>query len=152
LGLRSRPLVLFLNIAFFVVLPWLTALGYLFAYLAGVNISITPALFLLIVPPLSVLYFSLIPLWVTRGARSLSGEHCYRFSEEQIWLSGPGFQNRVEWSLLTRCFGSGWGLLLMSGSAPLITIPGRALSPAARTELRELLISKKVELGGPWKD
>jgi len=144
--------LLWLGLSFFVILPWLTALGYLFAYFAGVNIALAPAVVLLFVPPVAVTFFSLLPLWAVRGARSLQGDHVYRFSEEEIVLSGPGFENRVEWHLVTRCFGFKSGLLFVSGNAPLITIPGRALSSSTKAGLRELLITKNVGLGGPWKD
>lgn len=148
MGLRARPVFFFFSLSFFVILPWLIALAFLLAYFAGVHISLFPMVVLLFIPPVAVVFFSLIPLWVARGARSLRGTHHYAFSEGEIRLVGPGFENRVEWPLITRCFGFKSGLLFVSGNAPLITVPGRALPSVASAQLRQLLISKNVELCG----
>jgi hypothetical protein len=151
LGLRTRPFIFALSFGFFVILPWIAALFFGALYLAGASVNLSAIVDLLIVPILSIAFFVLLPLLLIRGARSLNGPHRYEFSTEGIRLTGPGFDNRVEWKLVTRCYGFKTGLLFASGNAPLITVPARSLSPIARTQLRQLIMASGVELAGPWK-
>jgi hypothetical protein len=147
LGLLSRPLVLALCLGFFVGVPWVTALVFVVEQSADL-LSIAS---LFVLPLLAIVFFSLIPLWVTRGARSLDGTHTYDFSEDGIHLVGPGFDNRIDWAIVTRCYGFGLGLLFVSGKAPILSVPARSLSPAAKTQLRRMIVTRGVEVAGTWK-
>jgi hypothetical protein len=151
LGLRARPFNFALSLAFFVILPWVAALGSGVYYLSGGPVNLSNIIVLLIVPIASIAFFALLPVVLARGMRSLNGPHRYDFSGDGIRLTGPGFDNRVEWKLVTRCYGFKTGLLFASGSAPLITVPARALSPTTGTQLRRLIMASGVELAGRWK-
>jgi hypothetical protein len=150
LSLRARPVIWALSVGFFVVLPWLAALGGIAASIAGAPVGMFPILILIVVPPLAAGYFALLPLVLVRGARSLQGIHTYEFSETGIRLRGPGFDNHIDWAILTRCYGFDSGLVFVSGKAALFSVPGRTLSPAAKKQLREMLAANGVALAGPW--
>jgi len=105
---------------------------------------------LIILPPVAVGFFAWLSLLQVRGARALEGTHEYEFSDADICLKGPGFDNRVDWAMITACYGRKQGLLFKSGNASLFSVPGRALSPAATTELRRLIVHKGIRLEGPW--
>jgi hypothetical protein len=134
-----------------VILPWVAALLSGALYLSGAPVSLWAIIGFLILPIASVAFFATLPLVLMRGARSLNGPHRYEFSADCIRLSGPGFDNRLEWTLVTRCYGFKTGLLFASGKAPLITVPARALSALAKAQLRQLIMASGVELAGPWK-
>jgi hypothetical protein len=150
-GFRTRPFNFACFLGFFVISPWIVALGFGALYLSGERVRLWEIIVLLVVPVASIAFLAVLPLVLTRGARSLNGPHRYEFSVDGIRLTGPGFDNRVEWKLVTRCYGFKQGLLFASGSAPLITVPARSLSPAALTQLRLLIMASGVELAGPWK-
>lgn len=150
LGLRARPVIWALALGFFVVLPWLAALGGIVAAVAGKSVGMFPIAILIVVPPLAAGYFAVLPLVLVRGARSLQGMHTYEFSDTGVRLSGPGFDNHIDWAILTRCYGFDQGLVFVSGKAALFSVPGRSLSPAAKTQLRETIAANGVALAGPW--
>ena len=126
-------------------------LGFSVFYFFGGRINLVSITALVVVPIFSIAFFALLPLVLIRGARSLNCPHLYQFSGEGIRLTGPGFDNRVEWKLVTRCYGFKQGLLFASGNAPLITVPARSLSAATRAKLRQLIMESGVELMGEWK-
>jgi hypothetical protein len=151
LGLRVRPINFAFSVGFFIILPWAAACCGIIASVMGVSVPLIFILILIALPPITVAAFGRLMLSQVRGSRGLQGEHSYQFSGDGILLKGPGFDNRVEWTLLTRCHGAKQGLLFISGNAPLISVPGRALSPAAKAELRELVVSKGIVVTGLWK-
>jgi hypothetical protein len=146
LGIRSRPLVLAMSLGFFVVLPWVLALGAFIAKLAGYHIPWLPIVVLAVLPASSVFSFALIPLFLYRHAPTLQGPHSYEFSEQDIHAVGPGFDNRVQWNVLTRCLKHRYGLLLMSERVPMVTVPGRALARADWVELLRLVRMKGLNV------
>lgn len=150
-GLRSRPLVFALSFGFFVLVPWLAALCGIVASLLGAPIRPLSIMSLIAIPPVAVAAFVLIMLFQVRGARSLQGTHTYEFSDADIRLKGPGFDNRIEWAILTRCHGSNHALLFMSGNALVISVPGRSLTFSSRKELWQMVTAKGVKLTGRWK-
>ena len=153
-GLRSRPLIFASSIGFFVIVPWLAALCSIAASVFGVSIKPLPLhslVGLILIPPFAVAGFALLILFQVRGARSLQGTHIYEFSESGIYLKGPGFDNRVEWSILTRCHVSNFGWLFMTGNAPIISIPGRVLKSPLKNELQKLVNMKNVKVTGQRK-
>ena len=150
-GLRSRPLVFALSFGFFVVVPWLAALCGIVASLLGVPTNPLPVLSLIAVPPVAVAAFSVIMLFQVRDARSLAGTHTYKFSCEDIRLKGPGFNNRIEWAILTRYHVSNHGWLFMSGNAPLIFVPGRSLTSSSENQLEKLVALKEIKVTGQRK-
>jgi hypothetical protein len=150
LALRARPLTLAFSVGFFVVLPWFSALIAIAASAAGADVSTWWIFELIVIPPLAVALFSAIPLMQVRGARSLNGTHTYEFSDRGIHLTGPGFDNRVDWSILTRCYSFKPGLLFVSGNAPLITVPSHSLSAVNKAELGRLLAAKGVQARSTW--
>lgn len=149
-GLRTRPLVFALSLGFFVLIPWLAALCALVGYLFGAPISPFAIVCLVAIPVVTVVTFALLMLFQVRGARSLQGSHTYEFSDSEIRMKGPGFDNHIDWVNLTRCHGSTHGLLFMSGNLPVISVPQRSLSFASRKGLFHMLTVKGVKLSGQW--
>jgi hypothetical protein len=149
-GIRTRPLVFALSLGFFVLIPWLSALCASVVYFFGAPISPFTIVSLVAIPPVAIVAFALTMLFQVRGARSLQGTHIYEFSDAEIHLKGPGFDNRMDWASLTRCHGSTHGLLFMSGNAPVISVPQRSLSFASRKGLFHMLTAKGVKLSGQW--
>jgi len=150
-GLRSQPLNFALSVGFFIVVPWLCAfLGVIVSVLGGSVYSSLTIAGLIVIPPVAVGFLAWLSLFQVRGARALEGTHTYEFSETDIHLKGPGFDNHAEWGVITVCYGRKQGLLFKSGNASLISVPGRALSSAARAELRRLIVDKGIKLEGPW--
>jgi hypothetical protein len=151
LSLRNRPINFAFSVGFFIVLPWVAAGVGIVASVMGVSVPLIFIVILIALPPITVVTFARLMLSQVRGARGLQGPHNYEFSSDGILLRGPGFDNRVDWTLVTRCHGANEGLIFISGNAPLISVPGRVLSPAVKAELRELVASKEVTVTGPWK-
>jgi len=150
-GLRSRRLVFALSFGFFVLVPWLAALCGIVASLLEAPIRPVSIMSLIVIPPVAVAAFALIMMFQARGARSLQGTHTYEFSDADIRLKGPGFDNRIEWAILTRCHVSNHGLLFMSGNSPVISVPGRSLTFSSRKELSQMIAAKGVKLTGRWQ-
>ena len=151
MGLRARPLIFVSAVGFFIVIPWVSALVAIAASTVGAPVSTARIIQLIAMPPVAVALFALIPLLQVRGARGLNGPHTYEFSEGGIHLTGPGFDNRVDWSIPTRCYNFKPGLLFVSGNAPLITVPSRCLAATDKAELGRLLTRKGVQARGGWK-
>ena len=151
-ALRMRRLLFASAVGFFIVIPWVTAgLTLVVAVAYGARVSPLSVGTLLALPPIVVAAFALIPLRQVWGAPSLRGPHVYRFSDADIFLTGPGFENRCQWSMFTQCYASSQGLLFLSGRAPTVFLPTRAISQeSAQRELGELLRNKGVRLTGRW--
>lgn len=147
-GMRSRPVFLAVAVAFFVALPWLMALYVIVTRGVGRVMPAWTLAMLLLLPFLTVGFFALIPVMLYRNARSLRGAHTYEFTDQAIRLNGPGFDSRVEWSVVTRCWDTAGGLLFFSDKLAIISVPTRALSPPDRLRLKELAGAKGVELRG----
>lgn len=134
-GLRARPAIFFTSILFFVAFPWSAALIFLaLGFLASTWLIIV----LLLLPLIAVALFVSIPIRLFGGSPSLQGEHTYEFSENEIHLFGPGFDNRVSWSIITRCLEFSGGFLFYSNKLPIISIPRRALPGHTSLGLRAL--------------
>jgi hypothetical protein len=146
LGLRSRPVVFWSALVFFVALPWLAAATSLFAGALGAPVAWLNIAILIAIPPLAVAFFACLPVWQARGALTLRGAHNYRFGDVDIHLEGPGFSNRVTWDVLTTCLVSRGGLLFNSGKVPLITVPARALQTDTQTRLLSLVSARGISL------
>ena len=143
-GVRARPFIFVTAVSFFVVLPWLAALLTIVLALMGKFVGWQPIAIFVLVPPISVTFFALLPLFLFRNARSLRGTHNYEFTRDGMHFTGPGFDNRVEWSLVTRCLYSRAGLLFMSDSLPMVNIPKRILSPEVSGQISELLRANNI--------
>lgn len=151
-GLRSRPVVFTLWLGFFVIVPWLSALLFTVnSLLLGKPVESWLVMNLIAIPPLVVTLFGSIILFQFRNARTLQGTHTYNFSDADIHLKGPGFDNRVEWSILTRCHVSDLGWLITSGNTPLISIPGRLLTSSSYNEIQEMITRKGIKITGKLK-
>jgi hypothetical protein len=150
-AVRAHPVTFALAVGGFVVVPWLIAAGSLVAIAMGVTISLSRIVQLILAPPVAVAAMALLTLLRLRGARSLRGAHTCALSETDIHVTGPGFDSHIEWTIPTRCYGCGQGLIFMTGNAPLLSLPGSALPATSRQELLELLAAKGVKLSGPWK-
>jgi len=138
LAVRSRGFVFWFSVVFFVVLPWVLALTGILMRNTARPMSGVSILALVVMPPIMVTLFGLIPVFVTRGAKTLNGVHTYEFSSNGIDVSGPSFRSRLDWSALTTCVSGSMGLLLMSGKVALLSVPGRVLSDDYRAELLSL--------------
>jgi hypothetical protein len=149
LTVRSRPF-LFASLIGVIAIPWMGALIGLIVMARGIFVSPFSIAVLIALPPLVLAASVHAVLQSVRGARQLEGVHTYEFSESEIRLGGPGFDNHLAWTALTRCYGRADGMLCFSGSTPVITIPGRALSPESSLTLRQLMAAKGVHLAGPW--
>jgi hypothetical protein len=152
IGLEMRPWVMWAGISIFVLLPWATAVFVCVMEASTGRVFPRSSLIeLILLPPFTVAGFASIPFIVTRGARTLDGEHVYEFDDWGSRLTGPGFDNRVAWSTVTRCHASRMGLLFLTGSLPIITVPARVLSPSSKTALRDLVSGAGVKVTGRWK-
>jgi len=144
-GLRARPLIFIPFVLLFVILPWFTA-SILIAL--GKPISIGAVMVLLVVPLITGAAFVSLPIRLYRNSPSLQGPHIYEFSESEIHLVGPGFDNRLQWSIVTLCLEFSGGLQFYSNRQPLISMPRRALSETNLPTLLSLLTAKGVVLRG----
>jgi hypothetical protein len=90
--------------------------------------------------------FGLIPILVTRGAKTLQGTHTYELSTDASDIHGPEFKSRLEWSSVDNCIASPLGILLMSGKLALLALPGRVLNAASRAELLALARTKGLKV------
>ena len=142
-GVRARPAIFFSSILFFVVLPWSAALIIL---VLGNLASTWSIIVLLVVPPIAVASFASIPIRLFGDSPSLQGEHTYEFSDSEIHLIGPGFDNRVDWSIVTSCLEFSGGLQFYSKKLAVISIPRRALSATTSQELRALCVAKGISI------
>ena len=105
---------------------------------------------MIVLPLVVAAFLAWISLRQVRGARTLEGTRTYEFSDADIRLRGTGFDTRVQWAMITVCYGPKEGLLFKSGNASLISVPGRALdTPDGWTELRRLIVDKGIKLEGP---
>jgi hypothetical protein len=145
-GIRSRPFLFAAALAFFVVLPWLVAFVAIVLTLLGEFISRPLIAALVLGPPLMAALFALLPVSLFRNARSLRGPHNYEFTREGMRFTGPGFDNRLGWSLVTRCSQSRVGMLLMSDSLPIVFLPKRVLSPEVSDQMRALLAAANIPI------
>jgi hypothetical protein len=136
--MRSQDFVFWFSVAFFVVLPWVLALIGMLTRSTAHRMSWVSILALVIMPPIMVALFGLIPVLATRGAKTLNGAHTYEFSSNGIDVAGPGFRSRLEWSALATCVSGPMGILLMSGKVALLSVPGRVLSDDHRAGLLAL--------------
>ena len=143
-GIRARPFIFATAFSFFVVLPWLAALFAIVLAVMGKFVGWQPIAIFVLAPPISVAFFAILPLLLFRNARTLRGTHNYEFTRDGMHFTGPGFDNRVEWNLVTRCFHSRAGLLLMSDSLPMVNIPKRVLSPEVSGQISELLRANNI--------
>jgi len=150
-ALRANPVVLALSLGFFVVFPWVVATSLMVDNASGGSNSAYSIVSMLALPLISIAAFAYLPLLHVRRARTLQGTHTYAFSDQDIHLTGPGFDSRVDWAALSRCYGRREGLIFFTGSAPIITVPGRSLSQTSREDLRQLVAAKGVKLAGPWR-
>jgi len=150
LGLRAKPQVLLLGTAFFVVLPWAAAAGALLGWLGTDPVGFSKVLPLIAVPPLAVAGFAEIALRRTRNV--LPGERTVEIKDDGIRVRGPGLDVVVEWRHVGSCWSSKSGLLVFSHSGVLLALPGSAIAPGARAELRQILNSKQIPVaGGAWR-
>jgi hypothetical protein len=150
-GLRAKPAVFALFLGFFVVFPWVVAALLIADNMAGGSNSAFSIVSMTALPLIGIAAFAHLPLLQVRRARTLQGIHTYAFSDQDIHLTGPGFDSRVDWAALTRCYGRREGLAFFTGSAPIIAVPGRSLSETSREDLRQLVAAKGVKLAGPWR-
>jgi hypothetical protein len=145
-GIRARPVVFVAAIGFFVVLPWLAALVSIVLAAMGKFLGWLPLAIFILTPPISIAFFALLPLFLFRNALSLRGTHRYEFMHEGMHITGPGFENRLAWSAVTRCAQTRAGLLFLSNTQPLVYIPRRVLSTEFLDRIRELLRVKNIPL------
>ena len=142
-GVRARPVIFLSSILFFVVFPWSAAL---IIFALGNLASTWSIAVLLAVPPIAVALFASIPVCIFGDSPSLQGEHTYEFSENEIHLFGPGFDNRVDWSNVTSCLEFSGGLQFYSKKLAVISIPRRALSETTSQALRALIKAKGISI------
>ena len=150
MGLRSKPLVFGLWLSITVVLPWLGAAIFLWPTSRARGADPYMAVLLIAYSLFIVGMVVLVPLWTTRGAPTLKGTHRYEFSPDGIRLTGPGFDSRVDWASITRCFVCSQGVLFFSGRIPIISFPARAIPPSSSAELRSLVDQKGVARNRSW--
>jgi hypothetical protein len=149
-SLRSRPLVLVLFVGVFVVVPWATALWLIYEAVRGVAYAYWSIATLLLIPPLMAVAFVTTPLRVSRGSRVIGGEMTLEFADKEIRYAGSLAQSIIQWSALTKGFGTRHGVLFYSGNLPLISVPGRVLTPETASELRAFASAKGIKIVGPW--
>ena len=153
-ALLHQRWALSLWVLFFVVLPWGVALAVLgLSTYRGARLDIWNFSMLLVVPVLAMGLFSLVPLWMARGAQrnapTLQGAHSYEFSEAGIHLSGPEFRSELEWSAITSFFESRYGAMFFGGPNPIIFLPARAFSSVAGREALRKLVETYVAKQAP---
>jgi YcxB-like protein len=150
-SLRSHPFILAQSIGFFIALPWAIAVWQLVEAARGEAYASTSAIVeMVLIPPLAAVGFGAIPLWISRGSRLLGGQHKFEFTEQDVHLTGPTTDSRIQWSAFTKCYGTRHGILFYSGNQPTLSIPGRALAPEAAAKLREMLTARGIKIVGPW--
>lgn len=145
LGVRSRPAVFWIGIVFFIILPLVAALAFTILKLHGANVPWVSVWILLACPPLTVIGFALIPILLYGKSPMLRGIQRYGFSSEGIHVETDSVDSRLKWSGFTGFSLSNAGLLLFSGKAALLCIPGKAISSSMASELRNLLNSKGLK-------
>ena len=75
MSLCSRPFVLALGVGFFIVLPWAFAVWQIIDAVRGIqHASNWRIAELLLIPPLAVVAFAAIPLWLSRGSRAIGAK------------------------------------------------------------------------------
>jgi hypothetical protein len=150
-ALRNRPFILALSVGFFIVLPWAIAVWEVVEVARGeANAPILSIVVLFLIPPLAVVGFGAIPLWLLRGSRVIGARHKFEFTEEDIHLTGPATDSRIQWSAFTKCYGTKHGVVFYSGDLPTIFIPRRALTLEEAAELRAMSSTRAIEVIGPW--
>jgi hypothetical protein len=150
-SLRSHPFVLAQWVGFFIVFPWAFAAWQIVDAARGTaHVSMMAVLELVLIPPVAVIGFGAILLWGSRGSRMIGGHFEIGFTDEDIHLTSPGVDSRVQWPALTKCFGTRQGILFCSGNRPMLSVPGRTLSPEAAAELRAMAAARGLKIVGPW--
>ena len=145
-AIRSRGVLFWFSVLFFVLLPWVLAVIGIVTLDTAHPMSWVSILTLAVMPPIMIMLFGLIPVLVTRGAKAMQGAHTYELSSGGIDTSGPGFQGRLDWSALNTCVSSPLGILFMSGRLALVSIPGRVLDEISRSELLSLARDKGLNV------
>ena len=138
-GLRARPVIFFVSVLFFIVIPLATAV--LLAVFGDESHKVN-TITLAVIPPVTVAFFLYLPVQLHGKSPSLNGEHVYEFSDSEIHLLGPGFDNHVQWSLVTKFIKIHGVYLLFSNKAPIITVPVRGIPVSSSKEFDELLRSR----------
>ena len=128
---------------FFVGAPWATGVYELWQGVASWSTAVMFAL-----PFFTVAAFAWLPVKLFGKSPALAGLHTYEFSEQSIHLAGPGFENRIDWSLVNSCRDFGDLLLFFSGKQAIINVPERALSPDERSRLKAWVGEKGIEMRG----
>jgi len=152
LSIRSHPFVLTQGIVIFLVLPWaLSVWQVVLAARRAAYVSTFKIVEMALIPPLAVVGFAAITLWISRGSRTIGGHYKFEFTDEEIHVTGPGIDSHIEWSALTKCFGIRSGVIFYSGNQPMIAIPGRALTAQAVEELHAMSAAKGLRIVGVWR-
>lgn len=138
-GLRARPVISLLFFAFFVVTPWFFAI---LTIVLRLPLNYSTTISFCVIPPFTILALLVLPVLIHWKSPSLNGEHIYRFSDTEIQVSGPGFDNHMQWSLVSRFVKLHGVYMLFSNKLPIITIPKRAIQSSIATEFEQLLKSK----------
>ncbi len=143
-AIRSRPVVFYIFIIFFIIIPWLLSLLiFVLGAVLGDTSQYSNAFILFILPPIMVsFFFFYAPIRQYANAPSLKGERIYEFSEENIHVTGPGFDNTIEWSLITKFIDVHGFILIFSNHTAIIWLPRRAIPDSTRTDFIALLKSK----------
>jgi hypothetical protein len=150
LGLQLRPIVFFLCISFFVILPWVTVAMLLAEGLHGIPIKPTDLTWPALVPLATIAYFRYVIVMPHTKSLGLTGPHHYEFSESAIQVSGPGFDRVFDWSKVTACHSFRDGLIFRSKRLPLIIVPAHAVTSQDRVILKQLLEFKGIRTLGRW--
>ncbi|OZG70030.1 hypothetical protein BTA51_28290 [Hahella sp. CCB-MM4] len=90
-----RPIIFFMMVSFFVVIPWGVAI---LLGIIGNESHYSDILKLSVIPPIAISFFLFIPVLQHGNLPGLKGEHTYKFMGSGIRLSGPGFDNHIQWS------------------------------------------------------
>jgi hypothetical protein len=152
-SLRSRPFALAQIIGLLIVLPWAVAVWLVVDAAHGAAyVSTMSIVEMALLPLLSVLWVVAIQFWMSRGSRMIGGHYRLAFTDDDIRLTSPGIDSRIQWSSLKKCFGLRHGNLFYSGNRPMVSIPGRALVLQAAAESREMSAVRGVTIVGPWGD
>ncbi|NQD36878.1 YcxB family protein [Permianibacter sp. IMCC34836] len=143
-ALSSRPVLLSCAVALFLVAPWGMALLRL---MSEADEAYDLNFLLLVFSPVLMtgVFFFIVWQQVARSksAIAFSGEHTYVFNEAGIDLSGPGFNNKLSWSVINKYCTSKFGYLLYIGANPCVFIPLRAFSDAEQRRLFELMLASR---------
>ena len=143
-GLRARPIIATIGALFFIALPWAAAVVGMVARELGKPVPWATIIMLAVIPVLAVPFFVLLPILLFGRSPALAGEHKYEFADEEMRFTGPSFENKLKWSVVTACVSSRFGIMLFSGKVPLVSIPRRALNPGLNAELGALFARKGV--------